>query len=326
MEPSIGDPESPKDILSWPIFFKNKRWARHHPLVCDYVTYDQVTKGWRLRTAAEVQKLPEASRTRAMTEIAALRMGSAWEASRIGNNLQAIDLPIHGPHQVLTPTRIFLAETPVEEVNTRKLRMWKRDKENDQITADLEGRKVGEICQIPAEIWKIVHHPIKPFHLQELHYKIVFNALPLASRTRFFTNDDRCYACTEQQDIEHFVSSCWTAQVIWAQLQQLDNHLHHTSNWPASTSDHVFGVSSLAGLSCRLKRRLLLHGVALETLWLSYTGWWFENKVPSRNSLINMFRKRIRRILAVFEEQAEARGSRENFQDLWRPICSFLNE
>ena len=108
-------------------------------------------------------------------------------------------------------------------------------------------------------------------------------------------------------------------------LYQLDSQLHHTNSWPSDTSDHFFGVSSLSSSSLQLKRRLFLHSIALETLWLSFTGWWFENKTPSRNSLINLFKKRLARFLTIFEEQAKAGDSLEIFQEFWQPVLFLVN-
>jgi len=70
----------------------------------------------------------------------------------------------------------------------------------------------------------------------------VFNALPLAERTRFFSGNDQCYACPGvPQDIEHFVSSCWTAQELWKIVRELEANNYKKSNWMTKTSHHFFG-------------------------------------------------------------------------------------
>ena len=234
-------------------------------------------------------------------------------------------LPVHGAQQLPTLPRITIANIPIEEVTTKDLRLWRRDNDNFHTSADLQRRKIGSFCQIPDQVWKIIHHPIKPFHIQELHYKMIYNALPLASRTRFFTNSDQCYACSEQQDMEHFISSCWTAQTIWSYLKQLDTQLHGTSDWPVNISDHFFGVCSLSESTVVSERRILLHGTVLETLWLAFTGWFFGNKEPSKNGIINLFKTRLVRILGVFQEKAKVKLLLEDFHDKWYFIYNYVN-
>jgi hypothetical protein len=40
----------------------------------------------------------------------------------------------------------------------------------------------------PKDVWNIIHHPVmvKLAHIKEIHYKLMFNVLPLAGRTWFF--------------------------------------------------------------------------------------------------------------------------------------------
>jgi hypothetical protein len=214
MKPAVSEPKSPKDILAWPVFRNSASWPRYRPIVYDRVTYDEILPGWRLRTTEELDNMTEAAREQAIKEIAGLRRGSVWEADKIGKNLQHIQEALPRPKNGMALPPLTVAGTPISEVNAKMLRVWRRNEATKNISANLEEREVGKYGQVPEKIWQWVHHPSKPTQIQELHYKLIFNALPLAGRTRFFTTTDKCYACPETQNIGHFVSSCWTAQVV----------------------------------------------------------------------------------------------------------------
>jgi hypothetical protein len=171
-----------------------------------------------------------------------------------------------------------------------------------RILPNLEERKIGEYGPVPRSIWKFIHHFTKPPHIQELHCKLVFNALPLAGHASFFTQEENCYACPGvHQDIKHFASTCWTARVLWQLIRSLDAQVHQTGNWIMETSDHLYGGVTLRENPLLIEWWLLLHGIALETLWLTFTRI-YEQNCPCKAGIQNMCKQWLHNTLETLQE------------------------
>ena len=236
-------------------------------------------------------------------EITALRLGNAWKAQQIASNLQLLQGPLPRPLSLLPLTGVSVAGIPIDQVSCGALRKWRQHQSSADISANLQQRKIGEYGDIPKDIWQIVHHPIKATHVQELHYKMIFNALPLAGRTKFFAGNDSCYACPgTPQSIGHFVSTCWVAQELWQVVRRLEAKIHQPTDWMTFTSHHLFGGVNLGDCPVLTERRFFLHRIALETLWLIYTKWIYEKNFPNTSSIKNFFQKRLYRALEVLKE------------------------
>jgi hypothetical protein len=251
---------------------------------------------WRLRTPAEIQTKSAFATAQANKETAALRIGKAWEADKIGEALQQLRQPLPRPTRMAQLPDLELAGLPIDQVTSRILRNWLRNQATKTTAASLQNRKIGKSGEVPENVWRWVHHPIKSTQIQEIHYKLIFNALPLASRTRFFTGNDQCYACPgATQDIEHFISTCWVAQEIWKSVRELEATVSTNRSWMTKTSHHFFGGVSEDDPTPTKERHLFLHGIALESAWLTYTNWIFEKEFPSVASIHNLFKRRLKR-------------------------------
>ena len=267
MDPKVAEPSHQEEMLAWPVIIKNCKWSRYHPIVYDRVIFDKPMGKWRLRTPDELQVKTPTAKTQAIKELVALRLGKAWEGTRIGCSLQQIPKAFPKPAKLAKLPNLELAGLPIDLVTSQALRIWRRDQATSKISADLQNRNIGKNVDILENVWQWVHHPIKSKQVQEIHYKLVFNALPLASRTRFFTGSDQCYACPGvTQDIEHFASSCWIAQELWKTVREVESKFSKDNSWMTTTSHHLFGEVQWADLTFTKERRLFLHGTGLETV------------------------------------------------------------
>ena len=161
MNPRAGGPAHPAEILAWPVFRDGIKWSRYRPIVYDRVTFDKTQHKWRLRTHEELQDTSAAAKVIAVKELSALRLGKVWKANQIGNNLQLLSSPVLQPVSLSQPTNIMVAGLSLDQISCRTLRNWRRDQSTKQTSADLQNQKIGEYGDTPADVWRIVHHPVK---------------------------------------------------------------------------------------------------------------------------------------------------------------------
>ena len=114
MDPKVAEPCHQEEMLAWPVIIKNCKWSRYHPIVYDPVIFDKSIGKWRLRTPDKLQVKTPTAKTQAIKELVALRVGKAWEGTRIGCSLQQIPKAFPKPAKLAKLPNLELAGLPID--------------------------------------------------------------------------------------------------------------------------------------------------------------------------------------------------------------------
>ncbi|HXF28366.1 MAG TPA: hypothetical protein VN457_00830, partial [Chlamydiales bacterium] len=294
----------------------------------DLLTFDVVINKYCLLTDMEVKSsnIPAVDKRRRIKAITNWRLHHLSYPNEVTNIICSATQPI-----CTTSPQIALRHFGIAKVSAclykPVLGRWSliENKISNQQNM-LSYRKITEIDSSPESIWQAVYHPARSPAQREVFYKFLYNALPLATRTAYWSDgNSRCYACpNNDQTLQYFIHDCTLAQVAWKHAQT--NYVSQISISPSETA-FAFPACAYDFSSGYTKgyRIHVVHAVVLSTLWVMHTKAFYQKVVTPCSAVPGLIRTALTQHLAVERARSVRHGQEKNFYNLWKDIVLYRN-